>query len=259
MAADLRVDVDGPVATVTLDRPDALNALTIPLKVALVEALQKLAADRSVRVVVLTGAGRAFCAGQDLAERDDPAAPPLDVELRERYHPIVRAIRSMPQPVIAAVNGVAAGAGASIAFACDLRIAAADARFVLAFGRIGLAPDSGMTWTLPRLVGPTRAAELAMVGDPVLADEALRIGLVGRVVAADQLLAEAQALARRLAGGAPMAIAATKWLLEDAWTSDLDTALEAEATTQGQLGSSADHAEGLAAFREKRPPRFGGD
>ena len=167
MIEGLRVEVDGPVATLTLDRPDALNALTVPVKVALREALQSLAADRAVRVVILTGAGRAFCAGQDLAEREEPAAAPLDVEVRERYNPIIKALRSMGQPVIAAVNGVAAGAGASLAFACDLRIAAEEARFVLAFGRIGLVPDSGATWFLPRLVGPTNAAELALVGDPV--------------------------------------------------------------------------------------------
>lgn len=258
MGDGLRVEVDGAIASVTLDRPDALNALTIALKVRLAEELERIAADRTIRVAILTGAGRAFCAGQDLTEREDPDAPRLDVELRERYHPIVRALRAMPQPIIAAVNGVAAGAGASIAFACDLRIAASDARFVLAFGRIGLVPDSGMTWTLPRLVGPTRAAELALLGDPISADDAARIGLVGRVVPPDQLLAEARTVAERLAAGAPTALAATKWLLEDAWTSDLDAALEAEATAQGRLGASADHAEGLAAFREKRSPRFAG-
>ena len=143
MPDGLRVEVDGAVATLTLDRPDALNALTVPMKVALLAALEEIAADRAVRAVILTGAGRAFCAGQDLAERDQPDAAPLDEELRERYNPLVRALRSMGQPVIAAVNGVAAGAGASLAFACDLRIVASDARFVLAFGRIGLVPDWG--------------------------------------------------------------------------------------------------------------------
>ena len=258
MTDGLRVEVDGSVATLTLDRPDALNALTIPVKVALREALESIAGDRVVRVVILTGAGRAFCAGQDLAERALPDAASLDVELRERYNPIVRAIRAMPQPVIAAVNGVAAGAGASLAFACDLRIAATDARFVLAFGRIGLVPDSGATWTLPRLVGQARAAAIALVGDAVDAEEALRIGLVHRVVPGEELVAEAQALADRIAAGAPLAMARTKRLLADAWSGDLEAALEAEAVTQGALGATADHAEGLAAFRERRPPRFTG-
>jgi 2-(1,2-epoxy-1,2-dihydrophenyl)acetyl-CoA isomerase len=255
----LRVEVDSPVATITLDRPEALNALTIPMKVALLGALPRLAADRSVRAVILTGAGRAFCAGQDLAERDEPDAAPLDVELRERYNPIVRALRSMDQPVIAAVNGVAAGAGASLAFACDLRIAAEEARFVLAFGRIGLVPDSGATWFLPRLIGAARAAEIALVGDPIDAAEAVRIGLVSRVVPGVSLAAEARALADRLAEGAPLAASLTKGALRRSWSIDLDQALEDEAMLQGIAGASADHAEGLAAFREKRPPRFTGE
>jgi 2-(1,2-epoxy-1,2-dihydrophenyl)acetyl-CoA isomerase len=258
MTDGLRVDVDGPVATLELDRPDSLNALTVPVKVALREALESIARDRAVRAVILTGAGRAFCAGQDLAEREEPDAAPLDVEVRERYNPIIRALRSMGQPVIAAVNGVAAGAGASLAFACDIRIASDQARFMLAFGRIGLVPDSGATWFLPRLVGAAKAAELALVGDAVDATEALRLGLVSRVVPGDQLMTEARAMADRLADGAPLALSLTKGALERASTIDLDEALEGEAKLQGIAGASADHAEGLAAFREKRPPRFTG-
>jgi 2-(1,2-epoxy-1,2-dihydrophenyl)acetyl-CoA isomerase len=254
----LRVEVDGPVATLTLDRPEALNALTVPVKVALRAALESIAADRAIRAVILTGAGRAFCAGQDLAERDEPDAAPLEVEVRERYNPIIRALRSMGQPVIAAVNGVAAGAGASLAFACDLRIASEEARFVLAFGRIGLVPDSGATWFLPRLVGPAKAVELALVGDPVDAAEALRLGLVSKVVPGDQLMTEARTLADRLAAGAPLALSLTKGALDRSLTIDLDEALEAEARLQGIAGASADHAEGLTAFREKRQPRFTG-
>ena len=258
MTDGLRVEVDGPVATLTLDRPTALNALTVPVKVALRDTLKSIARDRDVRAVILTGAGRAFCAGQDLAERDEPDAAPLEIEVRERYNPIIRAIRSMGQPVIAAVNGVAAGAGASLALACDLRIAAEEARFVLAFGRIGLVPDSGATWFLPRLVGSAKAAELALVGDPIDAAEALRLGLVSRVVPGDQLQTEARVLADRLAGGAPLALALTKEALSRSATVDLDEALEGEAKLQGIAGASSDHAEGLAAFREKRPPRFRG-
>jgi 2-(1,2-epoxy-1,2-dihydrophenyl)acetyl-CoA isomerase len=258
MTEGLLVEVDGPVATLTLDRPAALNALTVPVKVALREALESLAGDPSVRAVILTGAGRAFCAGQDLAEREQPDAAPLDVEVRERYNPIIRALRSMGQPVIAAVNGIAAGAGASLALACDLRIAAEEARFVLAFGRIGLVPDSGATWFLPRLVGPAKAAELALLGDEVDAAEALRLGLVSQVVPGDQLMTEARAMADRLAEGAPLALALTKTALDRSLTIGLDEALEGEAKLQGIAGASADHVEGLAAFREKRPPRFSG-
>ena len=259
MPDGVRVEVADAVATITLDRPESLNALTIPMKVALREALGSIAEDRSVRAVVLTGSGRAFCAGQDLGEREAPDAPPLDVELRERYNPIIRAIRSMGQPVIAAVNGVAAGAGASIAFACDLRIASTEARFVLAFGRIGLVPDSGATWLLPRLVGAARAAEIALLGDAIGADDALRFGLVNRVVPADALATESRAMAERLAAGAPLATALTKQALDRSWGIGLDEALDGEAKLQGIAGATRDHAEGLAAFREKRPPRFTGE
>lgn len=258
MTDGLRVETDGPVATVTLDRPEALNALTIPLKLALHATLERIAGDRAIRAVILTGAGRAFCAGQDLAERATADAAPLDEELRDRYNPIIRVMRTMDQPIIAAVNGVAAGAGASLALACDLRIAADAARFVLAFGRIGLVPDSGATWFLPRLVGSSRAAEMALAGADIDAATAERIGLVSRVIAAASLMDEARGLAARIAEGAPRAIAMTKRALERSWSTDLDEALELEARLQGEAGATDDHAEGLAAFREKRPPRFTG-
>jgi 2-(1,2-epoxy-1,2-dihydrophenyl)acetyl-CoA isomerase len=209
--------------------------------------------------VILTGAGRAFCAGQDLRERLQPDAAPLGVEVRERYNPIVRAMRSLPKPIVGAINGVAAGAGASLAMACDLRIASEAASFALAFGRVGLVPDSGATWFLPRLVGPARAAEIALLGDSVPAAEALRLGLVGRVVAADQLADEAATMARRLAAGAPRALALTKRALNAAWDRDLDAALDYEAHLQDIAGRTKDHAEGLAAFIEKRPPSFTGE
>jgi len=255
----LRYEVADAIATITLDRPESLNTLTVPLKVELLAAFRAVARDRSVRAVVLTGAGRAFCAGQDLKERLEPDAAPLAVELRERYNPIIAAMRALDQPIVGAINGVAAGAGAALAFACDIRLAAEGATFVLAFGRIGLVPDSGSTWLLPRLVGPAKAAELALAGETMSAADAERFGLVARVVPAGSLAEEARATAVRLAGLAPVALALTKRALERSWSIDLDTALEDEAFRQGIAGATADHAEGIAAFLEKRPPRFTGE
>ena len=255
----VELDTDAGVATVTLNRPDALNALTVPMKQALLAAFRRLEREKPIRAVVLTGAGRAFCAGQDLRERLEPGAAPLGVEVRERYNPIIRAMRGLPKPIVAAINGVAAGAGASLAMASDIRIASEAASFALAFGRVGLVPDSGATWFLPRLVGAARAAELALLNDPVSATDALRLGLVGRVVPADQLAVEAKALAARLAAGAPKAMALTKRALDAAWDHDLDAALEYEAHLQDIAGRTKDHAEGMAAFMAKRPPRFSGE
>jgi 2-(1,2-epoxy-1,2-dihydrophenyl)acetyl-CoA isomerase len=212
-----------------------------------------------VRAVILTGAGRAFCAGQDLKERLEPDAAPLAVEVRDRYNPIITAMRDLDRPIVGAINGVAAGAGASLAFACDIRIAADTASFALAFGRIGLVPDSGATWFLPRLVGPSKAAELALLGDSLTATDAERFGLVTRVVPADELPDAARAIATRLAGLAPQALALTKRALDRAWGIDLETALEEEAYRQGIAGGTSDHREGLAAFLDKRPPRFTGE
>jgi len=257
--AMVRLEIADAIATVTLDRPDALNALTVGMKRELLAAFRAIARDRAVRAVVLTGAGRAFCAGQDLKERLEPDAAPLAVELRERYNPIIRAMRSLDQPIVAALNGVAAGAGASLALACDIRLAAEGASIVLAFGRIGLVPDSGATWFLPRLVGPAKAAELALLGDPLSAIEAERVGLVSRVVPAGALAAEARRTAARLAELAPRALALTKRALERSWSINLEEALEDEAFRQGIAGATADHAEGLAAFLDKRPPRFTGE
>jgi 2-(1,2-epoxy-1,2-dihydrophenyl)acetyl-CoA isomerase len=254
----LRWAVDGGIATITLDRPDALNSLEASLKKDLLAAFREAGRDRAVRVVILTGAGRAFCVGQDLKERLAPDPAPLDVEVRERFNPLVMAIRLLDKPVIAAVNGVAAGAGASLAFACDLRIAAEHASFVLAFGRIGLIPDTGATWLLPRLVGLGRASELLLLADPLPAAEALRIGLVNRVVPGDELAAQARRLAMSLAEGAPRAMALTKRAMRRALESGFEATLDYEASLQGIAGRTADHAEGLAAFIEKRPPRFTG-
>lgn len=255
----VRVELADAIATITLNRPAALNALTVPMKGELLRAIRSVGRERGVRAVILTGAGRAFCAGQDLRERQEPRAAPLAVEVRERYNPIIRALRALDQPVVAAVNGVAAGAGASLAFACDLRVASEAASFVLAFGRIGLVPDSGATWFLPRLVGAAKAAELALLGDTLSAADAQRAGLVTRVVAPDELPATAREIAGRLATQAPGALAMTKRALETSWSQGLDAALEDEAIRQGLAGASADHAEGLTAFIEKRPPRFTGE
>ncbi|HET9457212.1 MAG TPA: enoyl-CoA hydratase-related protein [Candidatus Limnocylindrales bacterium] len=257
--ADLRVETADGVATLTLDRPDALNSLTVPLKEELARTFRSLGRDRAVRAVVLTGAGRAFCAGQDLRERLEPGAAPLATEVRERYTPIIIAMRRLEKPIVGAVNGVAAGAGASLAFACDIRIAAESASFILAFGRVGLVPDSGASWFLPRLVGASRAAELALTTDPLSAADAERIGLVSRVVSGERLLDEAQGLARRLAAGAPVAIGLTKRALNHAADASLEEQLEYEAVLQGIAGATADHAEGVAAFVEKREPRFRGE
>jgi 2-(1,2-epoxy-1,2-dihydrophenyl)acetyl-CoA isomerase len=258
-APTIRVEVSDAVATITLDRPDALNALTVPMKQELLAALRTVETDAAIRAVILSGAGRAFCAGQDLHERLQPDAAPLGEELRERYNPIARAMRGLEKPIVGAINGVAAGAGASLAFGCDLRIAAEEASFALAFGRVGLIPDTGATWLLPRLVGSARAAEIALLNAPIPAADALAMGLVSRVVPADGLMAAAQEMARRLAAGAPRAIALTKRALNVAWDLDFEGALELEAELQDEAGRTADHAEGIAAFMAKRPPRFRGE
>jgi 2-(1,2-epoxy-1,2-dihydrophenyl)acetyl-CoA isomerase len=256
---NLRYEVAERIATITLDRPEALNSLTVPLKQELLAALKAAARDRAVRAVVLTGTGRAFCAGQDLRERLQPDAAPLAVEVRERYNPIVRAMVELDKPIVGAINGVAAGAGASLAFACDVRIAAETASFVLGFGRVGLVPDSGATWLLPRLIGASKAIELALTNDPLAAVDAERIGLVSRIVPRDELEATTRELALRLAAGAPRALALTKRALQRALESSLDETLDYEADLQAVAGRTRDHAEGIAAFIEKREPVFEGE
>jgi 2-(1,2-epoxy-1,2-dihydrophenyl)acetyl-CoA isomerase len=254
----LLVEVADGIATLTLNRPDALNALNADLKAALLDTVRRVGRDREVRVVVLTGAGRAFCAGQDLREHASNAAGTAEA-IRTTFNPLILGLRRLEKPVIAAINGVAAGAGVSLALACDLRIAAEEASFVLAFGRIGLIPDSGATWFLPRLVGSARAAEIAMLGDPLTARDAERIGLVNRVVPGAELAGEARAMAARLTESAPRALGLTKRALNRATEVGLEDALEYEAALQGIAANTSDHQEGLAAFREKRPPRFTGE
>ncbi len=247
------------VLTITLNRPDALNAFTVEMKEALLAAFKDAARNREVRVVVLTGAGRAFSAGQDLKERQGPDAGDLGTELRTRYNPIILAMRRLEKPILGAINGVAAGAGCSIAIACDLLVASDKASFMEAFGKVGLVPDTGSSWFLPRLIGPARAAEMMFTADSVDAATAERIGLVNRVVPAGKLMDEANALAVRLAGAAPIALALAKRALNRALDSNLEDALEFEAQLQSIAGRSADHKEGVAAFVEKRPPRFRGE
>jgi 2-(1,2-epoxy-1,2-dihydrophenyl)acetyl-CoA isomerase len=254
----VRYEAADGVLLLTLDRPDSLNALDRRLKEELREALHAAAEDPEVRAIILTGSGRAFCAGQDLKERQEADAPDLGSEIREHYIPIILAMRRIEKPIIGAINGVAAGAGCSLALACDIRIAAEGASFIQVFGRVGLVPDSGSTWFLPRLIGHARAAEMIFSTEPVDAHLAERIGLVNHVVPAGRLLDDARAIGVRLAAAAPLALGLAKRALNFALEHDLESTLDLEAELQTQAGRSADHAEGVAAFVEKRPPHFTG-
>jgi 2-(1,2-epoxy-1,2-dihydrophenyl)acetyl-CoA isomerase len=251
----------GAVATVTINRPAARNALTAEAKIGLLDALRDCSADRTIRAVVLTGAGSAFCAGQDLREHAEQlaagAAGPAPLRtVREHYNPMVETIRAMPKPVIAAINGVAAGAGAALALACDFRLAARRASLLMAFARIGLGADSGASWTLQRLVGPARATELLMLAEPVTADEALRLGLLTSVVADEELPAAAAAFAARLAAGPTLAYAAIKEALDYSAGHGLHESLAREADLQEQLGRTRDHQAATRAFVGKEQPVF---
>ncbi|MDQ3404659.1 MAG: enoyl-CoA hydratase-related protein [Actinomycetota bacterium] len=253
-------DNDG-VRILTLNRPDAFNSLTVTLKEDLLAALRAAAVDASVRAVVLTGAGKAFCAGQDLKEhvallRAGDPSPLATVE--KHYNPIVTAITGLPKPVIAAVNGMAAGAGASFAYACDLRIAADTSKFLMAFASVGLTADSGAAWTLPRLIGYGRAMEMLLLAQPVSADEALRIGMVNRVVPAESVLSTAVELASRLAAGPTTAYAKVKEAMLASAGAGLADGLAVEGRTQREAGGTVDHREAVDAFLEKRPARFVG-
>lgn len=252
----LRSARDGAVLTLTLDRPDAMNALDAELRRALLAASKDAARDDSVRAVILTGAGRGFCAGADL--RGGASEREFRRVLREEYNPLVEAIRSLPKPVVAAVNGAAAGAGMSLALAADLVVAAAGARFVPAFGRIGLVPDSGLARTLVRAVGRHRAFEILMGERHLHAEEAQDLGLVAAVVPAEALMETAGALAQRLASGPTRGIGLTKRLVNAVEDASLAESLAAEAALQDLAGRTEDHAEGVAAFGEKRDPVFKG-
>ncbi len=249
------------VATLTLNRADRLNALNVELATALAAAVARVAEDPEVRVVVLTGAGKAFCAGGDLGlireARDRGAGRELEPLLRAGMQIVLR-MRSMPQPVIVAVNGPAAGAGMNLALACDMRIASDQAVFGQNFARVGLFPDYGGTWLLPRLVGKARAAEMFYTGEMIDAREAERIGIVSRVVPHEELTAKTRELAERLAAAPPIPARAVKQVLFGAERAELERALEFEVQTQMECFLSEDCGEGIRAFFEKRAPRFRG-
>jgi len=256
-ADQLLQSVERGVLTLTLNRPHVLNAITPALLDELTDALHEAAANRVVRAVIITGAGRGFCSGQDLRAAVGEGAIDVGAVLRDHYAPAIRAIRSMDQPVIAAVNGVAAGAGFSLALACDLRVAAQSATFVQAFVRIGLIPDLASTYFLPRLIGPARAAELMMLGEAIEAERALQMGIVNQVVADADLPAVAAALAGRLAAG-PRSIALIKRALDVSAANDLEAQLAVEERLQTEATTTADFVEGVTAFLEKRQAEFTG-
>ena len=254
--------VSDGVGVIVLNRPDVLNAFDDELGFQMLDAVEKASADDGVRCIVITGAGRAFCSGEDLGalagtyERGE--TPPLGKTLTDRYNPLIRALRSAPKPVVAAVNGVAAGAGVSLALACDYRIAVENSKFVLAFIKAGLVPDSGAVWFLSRSIGEARALELAASGRPVSAQEALDLGLVQEVVTPADFEARWKELASERAAGPTKALALTKALVFGASERSLDDQLDVEVEAQSEAGRTADHLEGVQAFLGKRAPKFEG-
>lgn len=258
----LLVEKKDGVCVITLNRPDKLNAFNDEMSFKLIDALKGAAKDAEVRAVVLTGAGRGFCSGQDLANRnfsDNTAArPSLGDSIRRRYNPIFLGIKTMEKPVVAAVNGVAAGAGASLAFACDFRIISDNTNFVQSFTKVGLVPDTGATFVLPRLIGLTKAFELMLTADKLDAKTALELGLVNKVVTSEQVMPEAMALAAKLAKGPTKAFGLTKRAVNKSIFPDLEELLEYEAHLQEIAGRSDDFQEGVKAFMEKREPAYTG-
>jgi 2-(1,2-epoxy-1,2-dihydrophenyl)acetyl-CoA isomerase len=254
------VVIEDGIARLTFNRPDKLNSFNVKMHEEVRQALSTLSTE-GARVLVLTGAGRGFCAGQDLGDRAvAPGGEAVDLgeSIDKYYKPLVLALRSLPLPVIAAVNGVAAGAGANLALACDLVIAARSASFVQAFARLGLVPDSGGTWSLPRLVGNARALGLTLLGQKLSAEQAASWGMIWQCVDDAELSPTVDALARQLAAAPTRGLAATKQAIQGGWSRTLEHQLDIERDLQRELGRSADYAEGVAAFTEKRAPLFKG-
>lgn len=255
-------DVNDGIARLTLNRPDRLNSFNVDMHREVREALQTLAGPSAARVLVLTGAGRGFCAGQDLGDRAvAPGGQGVDLgaSIDNYYKPLVLALRKLPLPVIAAVNGVAAGAGANIALACDIVIATRSASFIQSFSKIGLVPDSGGTWLLPRLVGNARALGLAFLADKLAAEQAAQWGLIWRCVDDVEFKDAVDALAKQFASAPTRGLARTKQAIYESWGRSFEQQLDVERDIQRELGRSQDYAEGVAAFTEKRNPRFSGN
>lgn len=249
------------VATLTLNRPDRLNAFTSKMHEELRGALEQIRAPGAARCLVVTGAGRGFCAGADLSDRQpssDGGAPDLGQSLEKNYNPFILALRALEMPLVAAVNGPCAGAGMSLALACDIVIAARSASFLQAFCNIGLVPDAGSTYFLPRLAGRARAAGMALLGEKISAETALDWGLIWKVVDDAALMAEAGAVAKKLASGPTKGLALIRQALDKSWSNDLATQLDVERDAQRLAGRTQDFAEGVAAFLQKRPARFQG-